>query len=41
MSLRATRQPDMSMFFQFIDMTPATCSLQQHVTAIMSPKLHF
>jgi hypothetical protein len=31
--LRAPRQSDMSMFFQFIDMTPATCSLRQHVTA--------
>jgi hypothetical protein len=41
MSLRATRQPDMSMFFQFIDMKAATCSLRQHVTAAMSPKLHF
>jgi transposase-like protein len=25
MSLRATRQPDMSMFFQFIDMMQGTC----------------
>jgi len=25
MSLRATRQRDMSMFFQFIDMTQTTC----------------
>jgi hypothetical protein len=27
----------MSMLFQFIDMTPATCSQRQHVTAVMSP----
>jgi hypothetical protein len=41
MSLRATRQSNMSMFFEFINMKPAIGTLRQHVPAILSPKAHF
>jgi len=38
MSPQATGQSDMSMFFQFIDMIQATCSLWPQAAVIMSPK---
>jgi len=41
MSLATTRQPDVSMFFIFVDMIQATWSPRQHVMTIMLPKWPF
>jgi hypothetical protein len=41
MSLETTRQAEMSMFFNFIDMTKVTWSPGQHVPTIVSPERPF